>query len=106
MTHPFKNEFDFQIEADFKQDTHWPTYFNMIRSEELWTEDELNKIDYTAEAADFTINVEKDTEAEIPAPEVIMAVNDTGQSTPMARGMILVKSIQGRPCFRVFASCF
>ena len=40
-------------------------------------------------------------EAEILEPQVIMATDETGQSTPMACGIMLVKSIQGRPCSRL-----
>ena len=34
-------------------------------------------------------------------PQTIMATYQTGQSTPMACGIMLVKSIQGRACSRL-----
>ena len=39
--------------------------------------------------------------AELLEPEVIMATDETDQSTPMICGIMLVKSIQGRPCSRL-----
>ena len=39
--------------------------------------------------------------AEMLEPQIIMATDDTGQSTPMACGIMLFKSIQWRPCSRL-----
>ena len=52
-------------ETDFEQNYYWPTYFNAVRSEEQWTEIELNEINYAEEAADFIIETETEMEAEI-----------------------------------------
>ena len=38
MTDPLNDESAFQNETDFEQNCYWPTYFNAVRSEELWTE--------------------------------------------------------------------
>ena len=40
-------------------------------------------------------------EAERLESQTIMATDETGQSTPMACGIMLVKSIQGQPCSRL-----
>ena len=37
-------------------------------------------------------------EAERLKPQIIMAADETGQSTPMPCGIMLVKIIQGQPC--------
>ena len=101
MTEPLNDESAFQNETDFEQNDYWPNYFNAIRSEEQWTEIELNEINYAEEAADFIIETETEMEAEILEPQIIMATDETGQTTPMACGIMLVKSIQGRPCSRL-----
>ena len=88
----------FQNETDFEQTSYWPTYFNTVRSEEQWTEIELNKVSYAKDATDFIISPESEIEAEILESQIIMATDETGQSTPMACGIMLVKSIQGRSC--------
>ena len=98
---PLNDESAFQNETDFEQTSYWPTYFNAIRSEEQRTELELNKVSYTEDATDFIIDPEPEMEAEILEPQIIMATDETGQSTPMACGIMLVKSIQGRPCSRL-----
>ena len=40
-------------------------------------------------------------EAEWLQPQTIMTTDETGQSTPMACDIMLVKSIQGRACSRL-----
>lgn len=101
MTDPLNDEFAFQHETDFEQNSYWPTYFNMVRSEEQWIDVELNEISYAEEAAEFILNPEPEMKAEMLEPQIIMATDETGQSTPMACGIMLVKSIQGRPCSRL-----
>ena len=59
MTHLFKYESAFQNKTDFEQDSYWPSYSTMDRSEELWTEVELNKGSYTEEAANLMISPNK-----------------------------------------------
>ena len=39
--------------------------------------------------------------AELLEPEIVMAVDETGHSTPMACGIMLVKSMQGKACSRM-----
>ena len=52
----------------------------MLRSEEQWTEVELNKVSYAEEATDFIISPKPGMNAELLEPEVIMATDETGQS--------------------------
>ena len=63
MDHPLKDESAFQNETDFEQTSYWPTYFNAVRSEEQWTEIELNEVSYAEDATDFIIDPEAETEA-------------------------------------------
>jgi len=97
MTDPLNDESAFQNETDFEQNCYWPTYFNTVRSEEQWTEIELNEVSYAEDATDFIVDTETGMDAEILEPQIIMATDETGQTTPMACGIMLVKSIQGRP---------
>ena len=101
MADPLNDESAFQNETDFEQNSYWPTYFNGFRSEEQWTELELNKVSYAVDATDFIIDPKPEMEAEILKPQSIVATDETGQSTSMACGIMLVKSIQGRPCSRL-----
>ena len=80
---------------------YWPTYFNTVRSEKQWTEIELNEVSHAKDATNFITNPEPEMEVEILEPQIIMATDETGQTTPMACGIMLVKSIQGRPCSRL-----
>ena len=64
MTRPLNDEeFAFQNETDFEQNSYWVAYFNVIGSEEQWTEIGLNNVSYAKEATDFIISPEPDTEA-------------------------------------------
>ena len=44
MADPLNDETAFRNETDFEQTSYWPTYFNAVRSEEQWTEIELNEV--------------------------------------------------------------
>ena len=101
MADPLNDESAFQNETDFEETSYWPTYFNVFRPDEQWTEIELSKVSYAKDATDFIISPEPEMEAEILEPQIIMATDETGQSTPMACGIMLVKSIQGPPCSRL-----
>ena len=101
MTDPLNDESAFQNETDFEQNCCWPTYFNTVRSEEQWTELELNKISYAEDATEFIIENETEMEAEMLEPQIIMATDETSQTTPMACGIMLVKTTQERPCSRL-----
>ena len=56
------DEFDFQNESDFEQNSYWSTYFDTVRSKEQWADVELNKVSYAEEAADVIINPEPEME--------------------------------------------
>ena len=47
------------------------------------------------------IDSEPEMETEILEPQTIMTTDETGHSTPISCGIMLVKSIQGRPCSRL-----
>ena len=68
MAHPLNDESAFQNETGFEQNSYWPTYFNTVRSEEQWTDVELNEVSYAKEAADFIMNPEPEMEAELLQP--------------------------------------
>ena len=63
MAEPLNDASTFQHETDFEQTSYWPTYFNAVRSEEQWTEIELNEVSYAEDATDFIIDPEAETEA-------------------------------------------
>ena len=83
MTDPLNDESAFQNETDFEENCYWPTYFNTVRSEEQWTELELDEINCTTDANDFIIETEAEMEAEILEPQIIMATDETGQTMQM-----------------------
>ena len=58
MAHPLNDESAFQNETDFEQTSYCPAYFNAVRSEEQWTDIELNKVNYAEEATGFIISPE------------------------------------------------
>ena len=98
---PLNDGSDIKQETDPEQNSYWSEYFDTIRSEELSTEIELKEVNYTGKAANFITVPEQGMKAELLEPEIVMAVDETGQSTPMACGIMLVKSIQGKACSRL-----
>ena len=67
----------------------------MVRAEKLWTKIELKEVGYVDEAQDFLVkNTVTDDEVELLKLELLMAVDEAGHSTPMACGIMVVKSIQ------------
>ena len=91
------------IESKTNLDTnpYWTTYFNVVRAEELRTEIELKEVGHVEEAQDFLVNTVTDDEMELLKPELITAVGETGHSTLMACGIMLVKGIQGKACSKL-----
>ena len=53
------------------------------------------------EAQYFLVNTVTDDEMELLKPELVMVVDEAGHSTPMACGIMVVKSIQGRACSKL-----
>ena len=90
---PLNDGSDLKQETDPEQNSYWSDYFNKIRTEELWTKIELKEVNYASEVAEIMENLEEDLETEILEPEIIMTVDETGQTTPMACGIMVVKSI-------------
>ena len=70
----------------------------MVQAEESWTEIELREVSYVEEAQDFLINNVTDDEVGLLKHELVMVVDEAGHSTPMALGIMVVKSIQGSAC--------
>ena len=73
----------------------------MVRTEESWTEIELREVGHVEKAQDFLVNTVTDDEVELLKPELVIAVDEAGHSTPMACGIMVVKSIQGRACSKL-----
>ena len=62
----------------------------------------LREVGYVDEAQDFLVNTVIDDEVELLEPEIMMTVDKAGRSTLMACGIMVVKSIQGRACSKLF----
>lgn len=90
-----------ESKEDLDNNPYWTTYFNMVRAEKSWTKIELRKIGYVEEAQDFLVNTATDDEVGLLKPDLIMDIDEAGHSTPMACGIVVVKSIQGRVCSKL-----
>ena len=67
----------------------------------MWTEVKLREVGYVDEEQDFLINTVIDDEVEVLESEIVMTIDKAGRSTLMACGIMVVKSIQGRACFKL-----
>ena len=75
VTTPLTDGSVIESKTDLDTNPYWTTYFNVVRAEESWTEIELKEVG-------------------LLKPELIMAADETRHSTPMACGIMVVKSIQ------------
>ena len=103
--------------------------FNSTRAEENWGEEQLAEPNYVIIADDWYSDRDwtnkwnrqqseavlktaekqgdQDTQlAMVTEPEIIMAVDQGGKSTPMACAMMVVKDLQGKPCSRLLKVLF
>ena len=81
---------------------YWDQYYNTVRASEQWQETELTELKYVHDVDQWLFEPEElKLEDKILEPEIVMAVDQQGRTTPMASGIMVVKSIQGRACSRL-----
>ena len=97
----------FQIKSDPDSAEYWASYFGQLQAEQ-WEEHELQDINYAYEIGDWFENPTEETnKIEIPPePELVMAIDQHGQMTPMDSAVMVIKDLQGRPCSKLLRVLF
>ena len=97
-----------QIKGNPDNASYWASYFGQLQDEQ-WEEHELQDVNYAYEVNDWLMDPveDKHIETEVPTePEVIMAVDQHGNMTPMASVVMVIKDLQGRPCSKLLRVLF
>ena len=91
-----------QIKGNPESNTYWTDFYGQLRNEQ-WTEHKLDQVTYAYEVNEWLMdpqdnNCEHENENTVREPKLIMATDRLGRVTHMASVVMVIKSLQGRPC--------